>query len=439
MTADNKSYNIPTVVEIKGACHREGLEHTFKQLMKRHDALRSSFIVVKETPVQVIHDEVEFAIEYEEKQGDAREIARDFIRPFDLEKAPLLRVGLIKTAEKRYILIVDMYHIISDAISYSILVNDFLALNSGVKLPLLRLQYKDFSQWQNRLIECGIIDKQKQYWLERLKDNTITADNLPMDYPRPPARDIDAGDEIFITLENQLSRRLHDLVKPVEATLFMVLLAAYNILLAKYTQKEDIVVGTLVTGRSHVDLANILGVFVNTIPLRNAPKKDKTFREFLKEVKENTLRAFENQDYSFDELVVELGLQGNFNRNPLFDTVFTMNIFSLSEANQANPGPGKGGKKPGAAFNIKGSGRRFAKFDLYFEIHDHKDNIVVLMRYSTQLFKSSTIQKMGKFYIEILEQVVENIDIKLRDINLSHGLLTTKLTVQREDDDDFNL
>jgi len=346
-------------------------------------------------------------------------------------------MGLIKTGEAQYIFIVDMYHIISDAISYQILVNDFMALYNGAELTPLKIQYKDFSQWENRLIEGGSMEKQKEFWTGIFKGDKVTAPNMPWDYPRPPVRNVDAGDDIVFGLQSEISKKLRQVVKKAEATLFMVLLAAYNILLAKYTKQEDIVVGTLVTGRSHVDLADILGVFVNTIPLRNAPKKDKTFKEFLKEIKENTLRAFENQDYSFDELVVELGLQGDPSRNPLFDTVFTMNIFDFSEIDTGRGGEGAA-KESDMTYNILGAGNKFAKFDLYFEIRDQKDTIIVLMRYSTQLFKPSTIKKIGEFYTEILEQVVENIDIKLKDITLSHGFLTTKSTVQREEGDDFN-
>jgi hypothetical protein len=340
-----------------------------------------------------------------------------------------MRVGLIKIEEKKNIIMVDMHHIISDGFSHSILVKDFMALYNGRDLPPLKIRYRDFAQWQNQPVQSGKMEKQKKYWLSRFKDGDIPVLNLPPDYPRPSVRNIDEGDYIHHRLEKELGKKLYGVVNETGATLFMVLLTAYNILLSIYTNQEDIVVGTLLTGRSHPDLEDVIGMFVNTLPIRNCPGKNKIFKELLEEVKENMLSAYENQDYSFDELVIALGLQGDSSRNPLFNTVFTLNPI-INEV-------GTGIKNSHLKFEPYETEIKFAKFDLYFQVTEFNETIDILLRYSTQLFKRSTIREIAKYYTEVLEQVVDNIAVTLKDITLSHDLLTVKSTVHSDDNSDF--
>lgn len=425
-------YNISMFLRMEGDIDRDRVEAAFQKLIKRHEILRTSFITLKGEPVQKIHRDVEFKIEYfETEEEKAKEIVDNFVRPFDLSRPPLLRAGLINTGDGSCIWMIDMYHIVSDGVSAGLFTQDFLALYHGEELPPLKLQYKDFCEWQNRRSQVGMKDKQKLFWLETFKDGDIPVLNLQPDYPRPPVRNIEEGDFIIFELGKELCEKLAEVVKKTGATSFQVLLAAYNILLAKYTKQDDIVVGTLLTGRSHADLENVIGFFVNILPIRNRPEKHKTFIEFLTEVKERTLDVYDNQDYSFDELVVDLGLQGASGRNPLFDTVFTMNPADKA----AKTGTGN----PGFKFQPYGDGSKFAKFELYFDATESNETINILLRYSTQLFKPSTIQNIAKYYTEIVTQVVENLTIKLKDIALSHELLTSSSTIHTSVEGDFNL
>ncbi|UCH95480.1 MAG: non-ribosomal peptide synthetase, partial [Candidatus Aminicenantes bacterium] len=429
MDARGKSYNIPTIMVVKGEPDQEALKNTFNRLIQRHESLRTSFHLLAGTPVQVIHEEVALEIVYHQREEkDVPGIVEDFVSSFNLEKAPLMRVGLIKTPGHKYVLMVDMHHIIADGASHKALQKDFMALSAGDHPAPLKIHYKDFSQWQNRLYRTGQIKKQEKFWLEQFKDN-IPGLGLPTDYPRPPARDISQGDFITFVLKKELCKRLYDVVKKTGTTSYIVLFAAYNILLSKYTKKEDIVVGTLLSGRSHADLEHVIGMFVNTLPIRNYPRKDKSFKEFLKEVKGSVLNASENQDYQFEELVAALGQQGDSSRNPLFDTVFTQET--------GNPTPPGGKNTSPAAIQPYAYGAKFAKFDLYFLSTVGNETINILIRYSTQLFKPSRIQKMAKYYTEILDQVTGNINMKLKDITLSHDFLTSASTVHKDDGSDF--
>lgn len=426
------SYNMSRAVLLEGTLHMEKLNMAFSQLIRRHESLRTSFETVNREPVQRIHEQVEFKIEYDEAAvEDGHGLIKDFIRPFDLTKAPLLRVGSIKMANMKHLLMVDMYHIILDALSMAIFVKELTVLYNGEELSLLKIQYKDFSRWQNRMFQSGNMEKEKAHWLSRFKDGDIPVLNMPLDYPRPSLRNIDEGDSLDFTFDKELCDKLYRVVNETGATLFIVLLAAYKILLSKYTKQENIIVGTILTGRIHGDLENVIGLFINTLPIKSCPQRHKIFKQFLEEVKESVLNTYENQDYPFDELVSELGIKGDPTRNPLVETVLSFippNDEAVIEL-----------KNPGLKFKPYINKAEFAKFDLQFMVTQMNETIGILLRYSTQLFKPSTIRKIAKHYIEVLEQVVDNIAVKLKDITLSHDFLAVTSSVHEDDNSDFIL
>jgi len=429
MQTGSKSYNIPTVVILEGEIDRKKLNNTFQSLLIRHESFRTSFVAIDGEVVQVIHDDLEFMVEYyEDKEENVKKIVENFLRPFDLLKAPLLRVGLIKIMEDRHILMVDMHHIISDGVSYGILIKEFSKLYSGDNLTPLRINYKDFSGWQNKRLASGEMNRQKEYWLSKFKKGDIPTLNMPLDYPRPSVRDIDAGDHINFSLDTILCEKIYTLMKKTGTTLSMMLVAVYNVLLYHYTKQEDIIIGVVITGRTHADLENVIGMFVNTVPIRNYPKRDKRFSEFLEEVKESMLSASENQDYPFDELVINLGLQGVTNKNPLFDVAFNLNNIESAKV-----------KPTDLVMKPYNNSSEFAKFDIAIYVNEINQTIDFIFRYSTQLFKRSTIEKLKIYFSEIIDQVVNNVDIKLKDITLSHGFAETRSSIYKENKQAFNL
>ncbi|MCP5050465.1 MAG: hypothetical protein GY940_25095, partial [bacterium] len=209
--------------------------------------------------------------------------------------APLLRVGLNRTREGQYTLFMDMHHIISDGVSHQVFIKDFTAIYSGESLPPLRLQYKDYSQWQAGHKVTGALQKQETFWLQQFKEEIPILD-LPTDYPRPTTQSFEGGSSRFEISPDKF-RVLKEISAKEGATLYMVLLALINILLSKLSGQEDIVIGTAIAGRRHADLEKIIGMFVNMLALRNSPKGGKTFIQFLNELKNRTLEAFENQEY----------------------------------------------------------------------------------------------------------------------------------------------
>jgi amino acid adenylation domain-containing protein len=428
METDSINYNMPSVLEIQGRLDKKRFETVFRKLIRRHEILRTAFVLIDDVPLQKIYKEVEFEIEYFDLSADEEhsksQIIQHFVRPFDLSRAPLLRVGLIKMGDEEHFLLVDMHHIITDGTSIAIFVREFIALYSGETLAALRIGYKDFSEWQNRLLRSGERKKQEEYWTE-LFAGDIPVLNMPTDYPRPPLRSF-KGAEFNFEIESSLTTEVKQAVLETETTLHIFLAAVFTILLSKYSGQEDIVVGFGVAGRQHADLEHVMGLFVNMLPLRNYPKKNLTFLEFLGNVKENALSAYANQDYQYDELVMKLGLQGDPGRNPLFDFVFATQNISVPEI--AIPGLKI---KP-----LKKEGEE-TRFDLVANVTETENSINIRMNYSSELFNPPTIEKMAGRFVEILEQVMENREIQLKEINLSQELVNVTSTILQEEKDDF--
>jgi amino acid adenylation domain-containing protein len=433
------NYNVPMVVELEGVLHRDRLAGALSKLIRRHEILRTSFHTIKGEPYQRIHDPagIEFAILYhdlhvrKQEVGSGEEshksIVKNFIRFFDLSQAPLMRAGLIKLEEEKYILMVDMHHIVTDGTSLAIFLRELLFFYSGQQLPELRLQYKDFSEWQIGIQQDedqgNFIKRQEQYWLGRFEGD-IPQLVLPTDFPRPPVP-VFEGNGIISNIDKQLAVKVRQLASETDTTVYMVLLAVFNILLSKYTLQEDIVVGTGVAGRRHADLENIIGMFVNMLPMRNQPKAEKRFTEFLQVVKKNAIDAFENQDYQFEELVEKLDIPRNTGRNPIFDAEFTLQNIAVMEMNYKVPGIQP---KPYDTIETQNT-----KFDLSLEAVEKTNGITMILNYSTALFKRSTAEKIIEHYIEILQQVLENRKIKLKDIQLSHKLSAAPVEINEEE------
>ncbi|MCP5045846.1 MAG: non-ribosomal peptide synthetase, partial [bacterium] len=319
MDMESTAYNMPQFISFRESPSVELLEATFLKLINRHENLRTSFHMLDNHPVQRIHEKVAFTIE---NLGHSQ---NSFVRPFDLSVAPLLRVGLTKTTDGNHILMVDMHHIISDGISMVVLNEDFMALYEGKTLPPLRIQYKDFAQWQNSEKQTERICNQATYWLNQF-EGEIPVLQIPIDYPRPVVQSFE-GSRFGFRLSEKASHGLKAVALETGSTLFMVLLSLTTILMSKLSGQEDIVIGAPIAGRRHADLEKIIGMFVNTLSLRNYPGAGKVAKDFLIEVKERTLSAFENQEYQFDDLVEQLPVERDTGRNPLFDVLFTLNNF----------------------------------------------------------------------------------------------------------------
>jgi acyl carrier protein len=441
LSPESVAYNSPTTMVLVGDIEKDRLEESFKKLINRHENLRTSYVAVGKQAVQKVHDtdEVDFAIEYNEvnEEEEIEKIMNRFVQPFDLSRVPLLRAGLIKDKEGRYIFIVDRHHIITDGISKGILEQNFMSFYAGEELPPLKLHYKEFLEWQNQLLKSGALKKQEEYWLKIFKGD-IPVLNFPTDYMRTQVRVADKGDIVTSSLDKKLTAGLYDIARETGSTTFMMVLALYYILLSKQTGQEDIVVGSPITGRRHDDLQYVIGMFVNMLALRNKPSGEKTFRQFLEEVKANALDAYENQDYQFDDLTRELGVQGNSSRNPIFDTVLEEIILESPVAGKPEVIKNNDNSLKGYFYDMENININIPSvFDLLFRVAERDDQIHIILSYNAVLFKRNRIEKMVEHYLEIAKQIVKSKDIKLKDISISHSLITVKSNIPLEEEGDF--
>jgi tyrocidine synthetase-3 len=422
MNLTGTMYNVTLVMPLQGNFNEEKVQETFQQLILRHESFRTSFRMVNGETVQKIVNKVEFQIEYHDLTADAdrrdirshnvREIAGRFVRAFDLSRAPLLRVGLVKSSDTRHIFMVDMHHIVSDGTSINIIVKDFISLYTGKTLPPLRLQYKDYSQWQNSLTASGKLEKQEVFWLQEFETLPPVLE-LPTDYPRPPVQYFEGGSINFV-IGNEETKALNELLRTYDTTMFMVLLAVFNVFLFKLSGQEDIVVGTPVACRSHADLENIVGMFVNTLALRNQPSSPKPFVQFLKEIREKTMKAFENQEYQLEDLVGKLETTRDSSRNPLFDVTFGLQ--NQSE-NLLNMNPEVSSRTFGTSHSYD-TGNLAAKFDISLAGIETGDTILFNFEYSTRLFKKETITRFIDYLQVIITDVLKNPGKEIKDIDI---------------------
>ncbi|MCP4156945.1 MAG: hypothetical protein GY757_55040 [bacterium] len=439
LVPESVGYNLPAAFILEGELHKERLRETFKRLVRRHESLRTSFVMVDDEPVQRVHDDG--AMGFEICCSDAvgagfteEKIIADFSAPFLLEKAPLLRVALVKRGEDRHLLLIEMHHIITDGISVGILSSEFLPHYIDDVLPRLRIQYRDFARWQNHGPEKERIKNQESYWLKRF-DGRVPPLSLPTDYPRPAVQSYE-GDAVEFPIPATETRAIKALVLEEETTLYMVLFAIYNILLFKLNGGDELIVGTGVAGRGHTDLMNIVGLFFNTIPLRNRVKDGNTFKEFLKTVNRHSLEAFENQEYPFDKLVEILTQRGTLKRdptrNPLFDTMFAMQNF------EDNTGDTNRVEIPGLKMTEYPIKRNISRFDLFLMGTETGDGITMLLEYSTALFKPSTAGNITRNYLEIAAQVIKNKDIRIKDITVTSHLIKVTPKAGQDEYMDFD-
>lgn len=402
------AYNITFGMEFEDGIDHEKIEDIFREIFLRHESLRTYFSFVEDEVVQVINDNTQLDIEcmIARDEQEYENITREFIKPFDLLHVPLMRVGVFSLRDsKKELMIIDIHHIIADGISVGILLSEFSLLYKGKTLNELKYQYKDFAVWQEKLVNSDKLSTQEKYWLQMFHGD-IAKLNMPTDFKRPAFRNFE-GDNVLLKISVELSDIVHQLAKEKGMTVFNILFAAYNILLYKYTGQKDIVVGIPVGGRSSDEFENIVGMFVNTIPLRNFCDETLTFGGFLENVKNNTLEAFRNQDYQFEMLVEKLEIERDVSRNPLFDTMFSLlNInFQTLQLDNSEIVP----------FEIK---NKTSRFDLLFEVREINNEFNVNLVYCTTIFKKSTIERLGRYFINILETIVYNQDICIKDIQL---------------------
>ncbi|SFS44387.1 non-ribosomal peptide synthetase [Marininema halotolerans] len=415
------AYNLPGVLQVEGPFSVEGVEAAIQSLIERHESLRTSFHFQNGHPVQVIADPFPFQVERWEgiENKEIPGVIQSFIRPFDLTKAPLIRVGLISVCGQSnlHYLLFDFHHIVADGVSLALLEQEFIRLYNGERLAPLPLQYKDYAVWQQEQNESKAMKEQERYWLHQMRGEVPVLE-LPTDFPRTLNKHF-AGDRLHVEIPSTLTKQLKTFADNHGVTLYMVLLATYNVLLHRYTKQEDIIVGTPIAGRLHSDQESMVGMFVNTLAMRNYPTGDQSFIQFLDEVKKQAIDAYQHQEYPFEELVDRLQLERHSSHNPLFDTMLFMQNYTRQP-----------GEVRGVTFTPYPFTHHAAKFDITLEFHQEEEDLLMAVEYATALFKRDSMERFAELFLRILADVIQNPDQSLREINLideeeRHKVLTT--------------
>ncbi|MBQ8824678.1 MAG: amino acid adenylation domain-containing protein, partial [Ruminococcus sp.] len=410
MDKDSLAYNLPSATIISGGLEKERVIETVRKMMQRHELLRSSFDIVDGEIVQIIHDDIEdipvrFTTGKIDTEYDFKKIVDNFVKVFDLKQAPLFRMEIVDIGDNQQMLLFDVHHIIADGTSVEILTRDFNTLYFG-ELEPLRIQYKDFAFWQNENMNSEKIQKQEEYWLNQLQGELPVLD-LPTDYKRPEISKL-TGKRVKFEFDEKADAAIHKLSAKYGTTNFMVMLSIWYVLLAHYTAQDDIIIGTPVSGRTMEDVQETIGMFVNMLALRNYPEADKYYSDFLLEVKENTLKALNNQDYPFDTLVERINVQRKLNRNAVFDVSFDYHNMELHDL-EIN----------GMTFKSQEIDSCSVSVDLILTCYEENNHINGCIDYSTELFKEETVERMISHYIQILSYVAENQECKISEIPLT--------------------
>jgi non-ribosomal peptide synthetase component F len=432
------TYNIPLAFVVEGELEAGRLEEALRRLILRHDSLRTMFDVAGSQPIQRILDTVEFNIERIDASADTLEGAvREFVRPFDLSRPPLLRVGLAALESHRHLLVIDIHHIISDGFSNFLLLRDLISLYRGRPLSSIDVQYKDFAVWERRFKSSTLYDRQRRFWLDRFK-------TMPTEL-NVPARKGDnstacfQGDVVHCDVSEELTGGVRELAAATNTTVFNVMLAAFYVLLARYTRQEDIVVGFPVTGRSRAEFQPIAGMFVNMLPLRCSPRGNQSFIDFLFQVRDSVWRAMENQDFPFNELVLGLGLSGERGKNPLFKAAFTMHDMNRASGELESIDLDRLYlREPDLRLVPYRFKRDVTAFELHMVAREKERSIEMEFDFSHAVFSRAAAEDFVRRYQEILDKIVGDRDVTLEQIEISTGYETVSAQQLRSELDGFD-
>jgi amino acid adenylation domain-containing protein/FkbM family methyltransferase len=407
---DSAAYNCPAAVRLTGALNLDVLEKTLSEVVRRHEILRTGFPAMDGQPVQVIAPAAPLKVELidlgemnaDERETEAQRLAKeDAERPFDLAQGPLLRATLLRLSVDEHIALFTMHHIVSDAWSMGVLVLEIAALYEAYSndrpspLPELDIQYADYAKWQQDWLRGEVLDKQLAYWKRQLQDSPPVLE-LPTDRPRPVARNYQGATK-SVVLPSALSESLKHLSREEGTTMFMTLLAAFQVLLARYAQKDDINTGTAIAGRNKGEIEGLIGFFINTLVMRTDLSGNPTFQELLGRVRETCLGAYAHQDLPFEKLVEELQPERSLSYTPLFQVMFILHNV-----------PRETLQLPGLTLGSHEIESVTSKFDLTLSLAESEQGIAGTMTYNTDLFEAETIERMVIHFQTLLEGVAAN-------------------------------
>ncbi|MCP4153259.1 MAG: amino acid adenylation domain-containing protein, partial [bacterium] len=436
---DSIAYNMPGGAVFTGPLDTGAFAKAVQTLVQRHESLRTRFILVDGVPKQIIQEKFETYMKIleihetpmteEEKNNKTHQLSTKTANSvFNLEKGPLFRFQLVRTAEDEYVLMYNIHHIVNDGWSQGNIFNEVLTLYNyyhsmekpGTKhdtkhetFPLspLKLQYRDYSRWHNDLIRGGSFNRYENYWMEKFADKP-NGIQLPYDRPRKAVQTFGGG-RVRFTINKEKTAQLNQLNREEDTTLFMVLLNLLNILMYKYSGQEDIIIGAPIANRKHPGLPPLIGFLVNTLVYRCQVNKTHTFKQLLKEVKRESLNCYEYQDYPFDLMVERLEMDRDLSQSPLFNVMLARNNSDVVNIELKIEGVK-------AAPALFGDDADISKFDLTFFMDDFGGQTLIQLEYNSDLFDRETIERMADNFLVLVENILDakNLEAPVSQLNI---------------------
>jgi hypothetical protein len=430
---NSASYNIPLGLHFSGQLNIAALESSLQLLINRHEILRTNFIAVEGEPVQAIAATRDFTLPVvdlrplpaSERELEYEKLASQSVMyVFNLAEEPLLRAQLVQLTPTENVLLLTVHHIIFDGWSVNIFIQELTTIYSALvehytpTLPEIHLQYVDFAVWQQQWLQGEVLQSQLAYWQQKLAGMPALLE-LPADRPRPAVQSFRGETQVF-TLEQDISEALVSLSQQQGVTLFMLLLTAFKVLLYRYTNQSDIVVGTPVANRQHSQIQGMIGFFVNNLVLRTDLSDNPTFLQLLKQVRKVVLEAYEHQNVPFEKLVEALHPERDLSYTPLFQIDFSLE--HEPEATVTLKDVTINTSEPGA--------NHTAKLDLSLSLQKTKQGLTGVFEYSTDLFDATTIAHMIEHWQILLAGIVANPEQKLSDLPLLTAIEKHKLLME---------
>ncbi|MGD9659469.1 MAG: amino acid adenylation domain-containing protein, partial [Methylocystis sp.] len=435
------SYNIPAALRVTGDFDMAAFAFAVNEIVRRHEALRTTFVVRDGVAAQVIAPALEIAtpivdlsaLDREMREAEALRLAgEEARRPFDLAAGPLLRVTTLDLGtcptrgERQRIVMFTLHHIVSDGWSSGVLIREFAALYEAFvagrpsPLPDLAIQYADYAAWQREWLQGEVLERQLAYWRDRLADAPPTLD-LPTDRPRPATQD-HAGATYRFAVGRDIAERLANLGRNEGATLFMTLLATFQLLLSRYSGQQDISVGTPVANRRRLELEGLIGFFVNTLVMRTDLSGDPSFLALLARVRETVLGAQTHQDLPFERLVEDLQPTRDMSRGPLFQAMLVLQNAPKYDATFG-----------GLRFEAITADNATTKFDLTLSLVETTDGLKASINYATALFDARTIEQMTRHYCALLEAIAADPERRLSELDMLDASERHRLLIEWND------
>ena len=424
------AYNIPSGVKLSGDLDLDILAKSLNEIVRRHEVLRTNFKTESGQPQQVIGTDAKLDLtvrDLQQSNEDAQEeqaaelFRQETAKAFDLEQDLLLRVTVIRLAPQKHIVLLLMHHIISDGWSMDILIKELITLYKSYivsetsPLPELTIQYADFAKWQREWLQGEVLEQQLDYWKQQLS-GTLPVLQLPTDFPRGRVQTFQGANQSF-SLGEQLTQELKALAQESGVTTFMLLLAAYKVLLSRHSGQEDIIVGTPIANRNRTEIEGLIGFFTNTLVLRSDLSNCPTFKELLAQIKELTYGAYEHQDLPFEKLVEELQPERDLSYNPLFQAKFRLE--NLPQPIEI----------PGLTISPLKQTEFAAKLDISLDMYETTSGLVGGFEYNTDLFKPDTISRLIEHFRTLLQGIVSNPDCRITEIPILTPAETQQILV----------